>query len=59
MQQYTQPTAQPNPFDKVDVLSLLDADWLEHSQASGLMKLVEEAKRAGTFEDRRCEAEAA
>ena len=58
MQQYTEVAATRNRFDNVDVLSLLDANWLEHSQASGLMKLVEEAKRSGNFEDRR-DAEAA
>ena len=59
MQQYTQAPSTRSRFDNVDVLTLLDANWLEGSQASGLMKLVDEAKRDGSFEDRREKAEAA
>lgn len=39
-------SAHTNRFDNVDVLSLLDPDWLERSQASRLLQMVAEKKCA-------------
>ncbi|HEY0010105.1 MAG TPA: hypothetical protein VGB55_15380 [Tepidisphaeraceae bacterium] len=58
MQQYIESPAHRTRFDNVDVLSLLDANWLETSQASRLLQMVDQAKRDGSFEER-AESEAA
>ncbi len=41
------PQSRPeNRFDKVDVLSLIDPDWLENSQASKLVQMMAECESA-------------
>ena len=44
-------------YENVDVLSLLDPDWLERSQARKLIEMVAEADRSANSESRNPEPE--
>ncbi|HEX8341081.1 MAG TPA: hypothetical protein VF624_09250 [Tepidisphaeraceae bacterium] len=44
MQTYNSAPRHEARYDKIDVLSLVDPQWLEQSQASRLLQMVAEAK---------------
>jgi hypothetical protein len=58
MPQYTADTPRYiSRYENVDVLSMLDPEWLERSQARKLIQMVAEADRSAGREDRKPEPE--